>query len=162
METEKGAFSKFYTLELSFLTPYYPEWPFGPWYTEFNPTLSSVISLIKRPQSYPQHTSCSCLPALAVLPLFHPFSPRSSRCSNSIMDVHNAQFTSGAFSVTTLLNSFAVARLRGDGAGLSFCVHPAYILTPSGRHPTTVTNCTHLPPCAMQCTCKILRCTQVI
>lgn len=45
---------------------------------------------------------------LTVLPLFHPIFSCSSQCFNSIMDVHKAQFTSGAFSIISLVNSLAV------------------------------------------------------
>lgn len=45
---------------------------------------------------------------LAILSLFRPIFSCSSQCFDSIIDVHEAQFTSRAFSIISLVNSLPV------------------------------------------------------
>lgn len=89
----------------------------------------------------------------SVLPLPCPDSSHSSQRSDSIMYVHNAQFSSRTFSIISPVNSLMATVsplhvfVEGGRPRLSICVHPAYAVTPSDRHPTAVTNYNHLPQC---------------
>lgn len=102
---------------------------------------------------------CTFYPARPLYSFLFPSNFFMFLCLNSIMDVHKAQFTFRAFSITSLVNSlaasaFSAACLCGGRTELSVCVHPAYTLAPSARRPTVVTNYTHLPRCGTQCMCK--------